>query len=77
MDFEWPARGLCGLSYPPGLTISGLLLIPLNGGEENDFLVFFRKGQLRHVVWAGYVLGDCIDTGDGYSDFMIPQKPLR
>jgi light-regulated signal transduction histidine kinase (bacteriophytochrome) len=45
-----------GLSYPAGVKVlAGLLLIPLNVGEENDFLVFFRKGQLRHVKWAGYV----------------------
>lgn len=36
-------------------TIAGLLLIPLNGGGANDFLVFFRKSQLKHVKWAGYV----------------------
>jgi light-regulated signal transduction histidine kinase (bacteriophytochrome) len=35
--------------------IAGLLLIPLNGGGANDFLVFFRKSQLKHIKWAGYV----------------------
>lgn len=35
--------------------IAGFLLIPLNGGGANDFLVFFRKSQLRHIKWAGYV----------------------
>jgi light-regulated signal transduction histidine kinase (bacteriophytochrome) len=45
-----------GLSYAPGLkTICGLLFIPLNVGGGNDFLVFFRKGQQKHVKWAGYV----------------------
>ncbi|KAK0102733.1 Light-sensor Protein kinase [Cadophora gregata] len=34
-------------------TIAGLLLIPLNFGGGNDFLVFFRKGQMRQVKWAG------------------------
>jgi len=48
-----------GLSYPAGVKVlAGLLLIPLNVGEENDFLVFFRKGQLRHVKWAGCVTDD-------------------
>jgi len=43
-----------GFSYPPGLkTICGLLLIPLNIGDGNDFLVFFRKGQEKLVKWAG------------------------
>ena len=34
-------------------TIAGLLLIPLNFGGGNDFLVFFRKGQMKQVKWAG------------------------
>jgi light-regulated signal transduction histidine kinase (bacteriophytochrome) len=45
-----------GFSYPPGVhKICGLLLIPLSFGGGNDFLVFFRKGQVRNVKWAGYV----------------------
>ncbi|TVY84351.1 Phytochrome-like protein [Lachnellula suecica] len=33
-----------GITYPSGeKALSGLLLIPLNVGDENDFLVFFRK----------------------------------
>lgn len=44
-----------GLSYPPGITLGGLLLIPLSGRDKNDFLVFFRKGQQQEVKWAGYV----------------------
>ncbi|PVH79312.1 hypothetical protein DL98DRAFT_461314 [Cadophora sp. DSE1049] len=34
-------------------SIAGLLLIPLNFGGGNDFLVFFRKGQMKQVQWAG------------------------
>lgn len=34
-------------------SIAGLLLIPLNFGGGNDFLVFFRKGQMTQVKWAG------------------------
>ncbi|KAJ5110562.1 hypothetical protein N7532_001097 [Penicillium argentinense] len=41
------------LHYPPGLkTISGLLYVPLSTGG-NDFIVFFRKGQLTEIKWAG------------------------
>ncbi|KAK6539077.1 Light-sensor Protein kinase, variant 2 [Orbilia ellipsospora] len=41
------------LKYPPGFkTIAGALLVPLSGAGK-DFIVFFRKGQLRHVHWAG------------------------
>lgn len=42
------------LARPPGInTLAGMLIIPLNVGKDNDFLVFFRKGQLRNVSWAG------------------------
>lgn len=41
------------LNYTPGINaIAGLLVIPLSMGG-NDFLVFFRKGQLNEVRWAG------------------------
>lgn len=41
------------LHYPPGLkTISGLLCVPLSTGGS-DFIVFFRKGQLTEIKWAG------------------------
>lgn len=41
------------LKYTPGIkAIAGLLVIPLSMGG-NDFLVFFRKGQLNEVRWAG------------------------
>ncbi|KAK0103017.1 Light-sensor Protein kinase [Cadophora gregata f. sp. sojae] len=41
------------IKYPHGInSISGCLIIPLNVWG-NDFLVFFRKGQLREIRWAG------------------------
>lgn len=41
------------LNYGPGFSvIAGLLLVPLSMGG-NDFIVFFRKGQLKLVNWAG------------------------
>jgi light-regulated signal transduction histidine kinase (bacteriophytochrome) len=41
------------LHYPPGLkAISGLLYVPLSTGGS-DFIVFFRKGQLSEIKWAG------------------------
>lgn len=41
------------LRYPPGFNvIAGLLLVPLNS-EGDDFIVFFRAGQIRNVKWAG------------------------
>jgi light-regulated signal transduction histidine kinase (bacteriophytochrome) len=45
-----------GINHPSGIrTIAGLLFIPLRVGGANDFLVFFRKCQIKHVKWAGYV----------------------
>jgi signal transduction histidine kinase/CheY-like chemotaxis protein len=41
------------LRYPPGFqVISGMLVVPLSEGGR-DFIVFFRKGQLKEVKWAG------------------------
>lgn len=41
------------LSYSPGFsTIAGFLVIPL-AMAGSDFLVLFRKGQLKEVSWAG------------------------
>ncbi|KAJ5152608.1 uncharacterized protein N7482_009086 [Penicillium canariense] len=41
------------LHYGPGLkAISGLLYVPLSTGGS-DFIVFFRKGQLTEIKWAG------------------------
>jgi light-regulated signal transduction histidine kinase (bacteriophytochrome) len=41
------------LKYPPGFkNIAGALLVPLSSAGK-DFIVFFRKGQLKHVHWAG------------------------
>ncbi|KFY51143.1 hypothetical protein V497_09333 [Pseudogymnoascus sp. VKM F-4516 (FW-969)] len=39
------------LRYTPGFVfITGLLLVPLG---ENDFIVFFRRGIVNQVKWAG------------------------
>ena len=41
------------ISYPPGIhTLSGLLVVPLSI-TGSDFLIFFRRGELREVRWAG------------------------
>ncbi|KAK8143649.1 Light-sensor Protein kinase [Beauveria asiatica] len=41
------------LRYPPGFHhIAGFLYVPLSVGG-NDFIVFFRKGQVKEVQWAG------------------------
>ncbi|KAK4046108.1 hypothetical protein OIV83_006334 [Microbotryomycetes sp. JL201] len=41
------------IDYPhPFQMIAGALAVPLSGGGV-DFIVFFRKGQLQEVKWAG------------------------
>ncbi|KAL7924906.1 hypothetical protein ACQKWADRAFT_311077 [Trichoderma austrokoningii] len=41
------------LQYPLGFqVIAGLLYVPLSVGGH-DFIVFFRKGQIKEVRWAG------------------------
>lgn len=41
------------LNYPPGFKhIAGLLYVPLSAGGR-DFIVFFRRGQLTEIKWAG------------------------
>ena len=41
------------LKYTPGfVVISGLLLVPLSV-SGSDFIVFFRRGGVREVKWAG------------------------
>ncbi|PKX93449.1 putative sensor histidine kinase/response regulator [Aspergillus novofumigatus IBT 16806] len=41
------------LFYPPGFKhISGMLYVPLSPGGT-DFMVFFRRGHLTEIKWAG------------------------
>ncbi|EDN97971.1 hypothetical protein SS1G_12828 [Sclerotinia sclerotiorum 1980 UF-70] len=47
------AKDLPKIKDPSGNnSVAGILVIPLSTGG-NDFLVFFRRGQLREVRWAG------------------------
>ncbi|KAF2172824.1 hypothetical protein M409DRAFT_49350 [Zasmidium cellare ATCC 36951] len=63
------------LRYPPGFSeIAGLLLVPLSAGGQ-DFIVFFRKGQLKEVKWAGNPYEKFIKEGtEGYLE---PRKSFR
>jgi signal transduction histidine kinase len=63
------------LRYTPGFaTIAGLLIVPLSGAG-NDFIVFFRKGQLREVKWAGNPYEKYIKEGtEGYLE---PRKSFK
>ena len=63
------------LRYPPGFqVIAGLLLVPLSVSGQ-DFFVFFRKGVLREVKWAGNPYEKFIKEGtEGYLE---PRKSFR
>ncbi|KAK0851566.1 hypothetical protein LTS02_012722 [Friedmanniomyces endolithicus] len=63
------------LRYPPGFTvIAGLLLVPLSTVGQ-DFIVFFRRGQMREVKWAGNPYEKYIKEGtEGYLE---PRKSFR
>lgn len=51
------------LHYPAGFkVIAGLLLVPLSQSGR-DFIAFFRRGQIKHIHWAGNPY-DKIVSGD-------------
>ncbi|XP_014555803.1 hypothetical protein COCVIDRAFT_27376 [Bipolaris victoriae FI3] len=63
------------LRYPPGFhAIAGMLIVPLSVDGE-DFIVFFRKGQLRQVKWAGNPYEKYVKEGtEGYLE---PRKSFK
>ncbi|KAF9698005.1 hypothetical protein EKO04_004400 [Ascochyta lentis] len=63
------------LRYQPGFhTVAGMLIVPLTAGGK-DFIVFFRKGQLREVKWAGNPYEKFIKEGtEGYLE---PRKSFK
>jgi len=63
------------LRYPPGFNvIAGLLLVPLSVGGS-DFIVFFRKGQIKEIKWAGNPYEKFIREGtEGYLE---PRKSFK
>lgn len=63
------------LRYPPGFHhIAGLLYVPLSVGG-NDFIVFYRKGQIREVKWAGNPYEKIIQ--EGTQDYLEPRKSFQ
>ena len=63
------------LRYEPGLRfLGGMLFVPLSSGG-NDFIVFFRKGVLQEVKWAGNPYEKVVKEGtEGYLE---PRKSFR
>ena len=63
------------LRYPPGFKcIAGLLLVPLALGGS-DFIVFFRKGQIKEIKWAGNPYEKFIR--EGTEGFLEPRKSFK
>ncbi|KAK3956756.1 hypothetical protein QBC32DRAFT_202007 [Pseudoneurospora amorphoporcata] len=63
------------LRYPPGFqVIAGLLYVPLSVGGS-DFIVFFRKGQVREVKWAGNPHEKNIQAGS--TAYLEPRKSFK
>ncbi|KAF2139357.1 uncharacterized protein K452DRAFT_75753 [Aplosporella prunicola CBS 121167] len=63
------------LRYPPGFQyIAGVLVVPLTV-SGNDFIAFFRKGQLKEVKWAGNPYEKFVKEGtEGYLE---PRKSFK
>lgn len=69
------AKDLPDLQYAPGFSvIAGMLYVPLSA-TGGDFIVFFRKGQLREVKWAGNPYEKFLKEGtEGYLE---PRKSFK
>lgn len=62
------------IKYAPGInTIAGLLVVPLSISGK-DFLVFFRKGQLREIRWAGNPYEKIKRDG---SEYLEPRRSFK
>ncbi|KAM0252707.1 hypothetical protein ACHAP5_000999 [Fusarium lateritium] len=63
------------LRYPPGFQVlAGLLYVPLSVGGS-DFIVFFRKGQVKEVKWAGNPYEKFVR--EGTAGYLEPRKSFR
>jgi light-regulated signal transduction histidine kinase (bacteriophytochrome) len=63
------------LRYPPGFhLVAGMLIVPLSV-SGTDFIVFFRKGQVKEVKWAGNPYEKFVKAGtEGYLE---PRKSFK
>ncbi|KAI1175189.1 hsp90-like protein [Nemania sp. FL0916] len=63
------------LLYTPGFSvIAGLLYVPLSIGGH-DFIVFFRKSQIKEVKWAGNPYEKMIKAGT--SHYLEPRSSFK
>lgn len=65
-------KDFADIEYPPGFAlVAGMLTVPLSS-EGKDFIVFFRRGVVSEVQWAGNPYANKTE-GDGYR----PLEPRR
>ncbi|KAF7562684.1 hypothetical protein G7046_g1458 [Stylonectria norvegica] len=63
------------LRYPPGFKdLAGLLYVPLSVGGS-DFIVFFRRGQIKEVKWAGNPYDKIVR--EGTASFLEPRSSFK
>lgn len=63
------------LQYQPGFqVVAGLLYVPLSVGGS-DFIVFFRRGQIKEVKWAGNPYEKVIR--DGTAGYLEPRTSFK
>lgn len=68
-------QDLPDLKYAPGFyLIAGLLYVPLSVGGQ-DFIVFFRKGQVKEVKWAGNPYEKVIR--EGTTEYLEPRSSFQ
>lgn len=63
------------LRYPPGFQVlAGLMYVPLSVGGS-DFIVFFRRGQIKEVKWAGNPYEKVVR--DGTAGYLEPRTSFK
>lgn len=69
------AEAFPDLQYPPGFQIiAGLLYVPLSVGGS-DFIVFFRRAQIKEVKWAGNPYEKVVR--EGTASYLEPRKSFK
>lgn len=65
------------LDYPAGFQqVAGMLMVPLSRAGQ-DFIAFFRRGQLEHVHWAGNPYEKVIRGQQGKKGSLEPRKSFK
>lgn len=65
------------LDYPAGFQqVAGMLMVPLSGAGQ-DFIAFFRRGQLEHVHWAGNPYEKVMRSNQGMKRSLEPRKSFK